>query len=85
MGSGRTTFKKTEVARIVEGVKNSGALGVFEFQLNSGVVRFHLTGSGAVNELVETPVINAKPTNVWDEVLPHGKAKSALTLLKKIP
>ena len=43
MGSGKTTFKKTEVARIVEGVKISGALGTFEFQLNSGVVKFHMT------------------------------------------
>ena len=83
MGSGRTTFKKTEVARIVEGVKISGALGTFEFQLGEGVVRFHMTGEVASTE--SATVIDVKPKNVWDEVLPHGKAKPALTLLKKIP
>jgi len=36
MGSGKTTFKKTEVARIVEGVKKSGVRGTFEFQFGKG-------------------------------------------------
>jgi hypothetical protein len=78
MGSGKTTFKKSEVARIVEGVKISGALGTFEFQLNSGVVRFHMTGEVAT-------VIASSAPNPWDKVLPNGKAKSALTVLKKVP
>jgi hypothetical protein len=80
MGSGKTTFKKTEVARIVEGVKITGALGTFEFQLNSGVVRFHMTGE----PFVVTAVASSAP-NPWDKVLPNGKAKPALTVLKKVP
>jgi len=80
MGSGRTTFKKTEVARIVEGVKISGALGTFEFQLDNGVVRFHMMGESTAS------TIDAGPApNVWDRVLPNGKAKPALTVLKKVP
>lgn len=82
MGSGKTTFKKTEVARIVEGVKISGALGTFEFQLSDGLVRFHMNGkpdTGPVH-LDE----NAKP-NPWDKVLKNGKAKPALTVVKKVP
>jgi hypothetical protein len=81
MGSGITRFKKTEVARIVEGVKKSGALGTFEFQLSTGIVRFHMTGEVASES---ASYLDAKP-NVWDEVLPNGKAKPALTLLKKVP
>ena len=80
MGSGRTTFKKTEVARIVEGVKISGALGTFEFQLNSGVVKFHMMG-----ESIDAPPSASSPPNPWDKVLPNGQAKPALTVLKKVP
>jgi hypothetical protein len=78
MGSGKTTFKKSEVARIVEGVKVSGALGTFEFQLNSGV--FHMTGQSVV-----ATAVASSAANPWDKVLPNGKAKPALTVLKKIP
>jgi hypothetical protein len=80
MSSGPTTFKKTEVARIVAGVKISGALGTFEFQLGSGVVRFHMAGGPEAGpaKIDETP-------NVWDEVLPNGKAQPALTIVKKVP
>ena len=80
MGSGKTTFKKTEVARIVEGVKISGALGTFEFQLNSGVVKFHMTG-----ESIDAPPSASSPPNPWDKVLSNGQAKPALTVLKKVP
>ena len=80
MGSGKTTFKKSEVARSVEGVKVSGALGTFEFQLNSGVVRFHMTGQSVV-----ATAVASSAANPWDKVLPNGKAKPALTVLKKIP
>jgi hypothetical protein len=79
MGNGRTTFKKTEVARIVEGVKNSGAVGTFEFQLASGVVRFFMTGEAAA-----VPSVASVKPNSWDEVLHRGKAKPDLTLLKKV-
>jgi hypothetical protein len=81
MGSGPTTFKKTEVARIVEGVKRTGALGTFEFQLDSGVVRFHMTGDSGAGP----PAKIDDRTNPWDKVLKDGKAKPALTLCKKVP
>jgi hypothetical protein len=80
MGSGTTKFKKTEVARIVEGVKMTGALGTFEFQLADGVVRFYMTGETTISP----PVMTVKPS-VWDKVLPDGKAKPALTICKKVP
>jgi hypothetical protein len=80
MGSGKTTFKKTEVARIVAGVKISGALGTFEFQLDSGVVRFHMTGESDAG-----PAKIDDSPNPWDKVLKDGKAKPALTLCKKVP
>ena len=80
MGSGRTRFKKTEIARIIEGVKISGVLGTFEFQLDAGVVRFHMAGESDAG-----PAKSNETTNPWDKVLPHGQAKPALTVLKKIP
>jgi hypothetical protein len=83
MGSGKTTFKKTEVARIVEGVKMTGARGTFEFQLADGIVVFHMTG----NESDDAGPLDTsnKASNPWDKVLKDGKAKPALTVLKKIP
>jgi hypothetical protein len=80
MGSGRTTFKKTEVARIVAGVKISGVLGTFEFQLGNGLVRFHMIGESGT----QPAKIDDNP-NPWDRVLKNGKAKPALTVCKKIP
>ena len=80
MGSGPTKFKKTEVARIVEGVKMTGARGSFEFQLTEGVVMFHMTG----DESDAGPTPTDKAPNPWDKVL-DGKAKPALTVLKKVP
>jgi hypothetical protein len=79
MGSGKTTFKKTEVARIVEGVKKSGVRGTFEFQLEKGLVRFEMAESDS-----GPAKIDDKP-NPWDKVLNNGKAKPALTLCKKVP
>jgi len=82
MGSGKTRFKKTEIARIVEGVKMTGARGTFEFQLGEGIVVFHLTG----NEPDAGPTAPTdKASNPWDKVLKNGKAKPALTVLKKVP
>jgi hypothetical protein len=80
MGRGRTTFRKTEVARIVEGVKISGALGTFEFHLDAGLVRFHLTGESGAG-----PLETDESPNPWDKVLKDGKTKPALTLCKKVP
>ena len=80
MGSSTTRFKKTEVARIVEGVTLAGVKGTFEFQLDQGIVRFHMgcePGS-------ESTIPATKPT-VWDEVLNHGQGKPALTVCKKVP
>ena len=81
MGSGKTRFKKTEVARIVEGVKRTGALGSFEFQLAEGRVVFHMTGT----ESDAGPTAPTSKANPWDKVLKDGKAKPALTVLKKVP
>jgi hypothetical protein len=82
MGSGRTRFKKTEVARIVEGVKMTGALGFFEFRLAEGRVVFHMTGT----ESDTGPTASTdKASNPWDKVLKDGQAKPALTVLKKVP
>lgn len=81
MGSGKTTFKKTEVARIVEGVKMTGARGTFEFQLADGVVIFRMTG----DETDAGPIPTDKAPNPWDKVLKDGQAKPALTVLKKVP
>ena len=81
MGSGKTTFKKTEVARIVEGVKMTGTLGTFEFQLAEGRVVFHMTGT----ESDAGPTAVTDKANPWDKVLKDGKAKPALTVLKKVP
>jgi len=80
MGSGKTTFKKREVARIVEGIKKAGARGTFEFQLAEGIVIFHMTG----DETDAGPAPTDKAPNPWDKVL-DGKAKPALTVLKKVP
>jgi hypothetical protein len=81
VGSGKTTFKKTEIARIVEGVKMTGARGTFEFQLAEGIVIFHMTG----NETdAGPPAPTDKAANPWDKVLKDGKAKPALTVLKKL-
>jgi hypothetical protein len=80
MGSGPTRFRKREVARIVEGIKMSGAVGTFEFQLAEGVVIFHMTGG----ESCPGPTPTDKPPNPWDKVL-DGKSKLALTVLKKVP
>jgi hypothetical protein len=81
MGSGKTTFKKTEVARIVEGVKMTGTLGTFEFQLAEGRVVFHMTST----ESDAGPTAATDKANPWDKVLKDGKAKPALTVLKKVP
>jgi hypothetical protein len=80
VGRGKTTFEKTEIARIVEGVKKSGALGTFEFQLDDGLVRFQMTGKSEAG-----PAEIEKSSNPWDKVLKNGKAKPALTLCKKVP
>jgi hypothetical protein len=76
MGRGPTRFKKNEVARIIEGVRKTGAVGTFEFNLAVGTIRFHITGESA-----DEP---DAPSNPWDRVLRHGKAKSALAVLKKV-
>jgi hypothetical protein len=81
MGSGPTKFKKTEVARIVKGVRMTGAFGTFEFHLANGVVRFHMTGDADAG----LPAEGDESPNPWDKVLKNGKAKSALTLCKKVP
>jgi hypothetical protein len=76
MGSGPTTFKKTEVARIVEGVKRTGAVGTFEFQLGSGVVRFHMigdSGGGLPAKIDDRP-------NPWDKVLKKQKENRGLSV-----
>ncbi|WP_164939279.1 hypothetical protein [Bradyrhizobium zhanjiangense] len=81
MGSGVTKFKKREIARIVEGVKETGALGTFEFNLDAGIIKFHMSGE-------PPPAASASPRekpNEWDRVLPHGKAKPSLAVLKKVP
>jgi hypothetical protein len=57
----------------------TGACGTFEFQLGEGIVVFHLTG----NEPDAGPT--DKASNPWDKVLKNGKAKPALTVLKKVP
>ena len=80
MTRGKTTFKKTEVARIVEGVKKSGAHGTFEFLLDHSLVKFHMTckseaGSAEIDE----------SKNPWDKVLKNGEAKPQLTVCKKVP
>jgi hypothetical protein len=80
MGSGKTTFKKTEVARIVAGVKMTGANGTFEFQLGEGIVVFRMNESDA-----GSTAPTDKASNPWDKVLKDGKAKPALTVLKKVP
>jgi hypothetical protein len=82
MGSGRTRFKKNEVARIVGGVKMTGASGTFEFQLEEGRVVFHMTGTESD---AGTTAPTDKASNPWDKVLKDGKAKPALTVLKKVP
>jgi hypothetical protein len=81
MGSGKTTFKKTEVARIVAGVKIAGVLGTFEFQLGEGQVRFHMAGESDVAPSGKVD----HGSNPWDRVLKDGKGKPALTVCKKIP
>jgi hypothetical protein len=81
MSRGRTTFKKTEVTRIVGGVAASKAKGTLEFQLSSGVIRFHMLDDSAIKTI---DAVDAKP-NVWDKVLKNGKAKPALTVVKKVP
>jgi hypothetical protein len=80
MGSGPTRFKKREIARIIEGVKATGARGTFEFQLDVGVIKFHMgaeSGPGSV--------LTDESPNPWDKVLHDGKTKPALTVLKKVP
>ena len=81
MGSGKTTFKKTEITRIVAGVAASQAKGTLEFQLTSGVIRFHMSDESAVKTI---DAVVEKP-NIWDTVLKNGQAKSTLTLVKEIP
>jgi hypothetical protein len=81
MGSGKTTFKKTEVARIVDGVKMTGVLGTFEFQLTEGRVLFYMSRT----ESDAGPTAATDKANPWDRVLKDGKAKPALTVLKKVP
>jgi hypothetical protein len=80
-GRGVTRFKKREVARIVEAVKMTGALGTFEFRLDNGVVSFCMTGESDARPPAK---IDDSP-NPWDKVLKNGKAKPALTLCKKVP
>jgi hypothetical protein len=80
MGRGTTTFKKTEVTRILDGVAASKAKGTIEFQLSSGVIRFHMSDATAIKTI---DAAAAKP-NVWDKVLKNGQAKPALTVVKKV-
>jgi hypothetical protein len=82
MGSGTTKFKKTEITRIVSGVAASKAEGTLEFQLALGLIKFHMSsGTDAVG-----PADDGKQAvNPWDKVLKNGKAKPALTVVKKVP
>jgi hypothetical protein len=75
----KTTFRKRQITRIVKGIKASKATGTFEFHLDDDLVRFHLAGES------DAPVKAAEKVNPWDKVLKNGKAKPALTLLKKVP
>jgi hypothetical protein len=81
-GRGKTSFKQSQVKRIVKGVEASGAKGTFEFHLQDEVVKFHMTGE---SDAVGRPAKVDASSNPWDEVLKNGKAKPALTLLKKVP
>jgi hypothetical protein len=76
MGRGPTTFKKTEITRIMDGLAASKAKGSVEFRLASGVIRWQPDSVGPTAE-------NA--VNPWDKVLKNGKAKPALTVVKKVP
>jgi hypothetical protein len=50
--------------------------------LGDDVVKFHLTGeSGAVAPAAKV----VEKVNPWDKVLKNGKAKPALTVIKKVP
>ena len=80
MGRSPTRFKKNEVARIIEGVRKTGAVGTFEFNLVVGTVRFHMIGESSG----EPDASSNGPMNPWDRVLRHGKAKPALAVLKKV-
>ena len=83
MGSGKTTFKKTVVARIVDGIKASKANGIIEFELATGVIKFYIAGEIEGDGQLS---VNAKNVvNPWDKVLKNGKAKPALTVIKKVP
>jgi hypothetical protein len=75
----KTTFRKRQITRIVSGIKASKATGTLEFLLDDDLVRFRLTGES------DEPIKAAEKVNPWDKVLKNGKAKPALTLLKKVP
>jgi hypothetical protein len=78
MGTGKTTFKKTEVTRIMDAIAASKAKGTLEFQLASGVIRWQpdsVAPAGDGKDVV----------NPWDKVLKNGKAKPTLVVQKKVP
>ncbi len=78
MGRGKTTFKKTEVTRIMDGVAASKAKGTLEFQLASGVIRWQPDSVGPTGD-------GKNAVNPWDRVLKNGKAKPTLVVHKKVP
>jgi hypothetical protein len=64
MGSGTIKFKKTEVARIIEGIKMSGARGTIEFQLQEGIVKFVMAGESESGPAAAP----SQAANEWDTV-----------------
>jgi hypothetical protein len=81
MGSGKTLVKKTAVTRVIKGILATKIPGDIEVNLETGVIKFHPTGDPVK---AESAKISDSP-NPWDKVLKDGKAKPALTLLKKVP